>query len=220
MRTVYLISGLGADSRMFKFLEFPANLQLHHLEWIAPEHPCEPLHRYAERLKEQITDPNPILVGLSYGGMAAIELAKILQPHQVIIISSLATRHALPWYYRLLGKTRFHRWLPFKLMQQTYPLAPIFFGAITRYEKQLLRDIFRTIDETYLRWALEQLIRWPQTEVIPGLIHIHGTADLVLPLHDREKLLKVPGGKHLMVMNRAEEISAILAEILKTHEHE
>lgn len=214
MSTVYFISGLGADWRMFRFLELSTHLKPHYVEWMAPKHIYEPLPEYVHRLKQQITDPHPFLIGLSYGGLAAIELAKILQPRKTIIISSLSTHHALPKYYRALGATKLHHWAPLQVLQSGLPFAPWFFGAHTRFEKDLLREIILDIDERFLRWSLGQLLNWQQREVLPGLVHIHGTADRVLPLYDRPGLIKVPGGEHLMVMSRADEISTILSKIL------
>ena len=214
MSSVYLISGLGADWRMFRLLKLPAHLQRHYVEWIAPQHLNEPLSAYVHRLKQQITDPHPILIGLSFGGLAAMELAKTLQPSKTIIISSLATRQALPWYYRALGKLKLHQWVPLRVLQSGQPFAPWFFGAHTRFEKELLKEIILDIDERFLRWSLGQLLDWPQQEVLPGLVQIHGTADRVLPLNDRPGLIKVTAGEHLMVMDRADEISAILGKIL------
>jgi len=216
---VYFVSGLGADWRMFQFLKLPGYMQQQQVEWIEPLHLDEPLPEYVQRLKTQINTPDPILVGLSFGGVAAIELAKILQPHKVILISSLATRHALPWYYRLAGKTRLHRWMPMQLMKSLYPIAPLIFGAHTRPEKKLLKEVILDMNEKFLRWALGQLLAWPQQEVLPELVQIHGTADLVLPLHDRPDIIKVKGGEHLMVMHQAKEISAILSQILKDFMH-
>lgn len=211
-----MISGLGADWRMFRFLKLPEHLQRRHVDWIAPQHINEPLPDYVQRLRQQITEPNPILIGLSFGGLASIELAKILQPKKTIILSSLAKSQDLPGYYRVLGKTNLHRWAPLKLLQSGFPLAPWFFGAHTCADKKLLKHVILDIDEQFLRWSLEQMLDWQQQEVLPGLVHIHGTADRVLPLYDRPGLIKVQGGEHLMVMNRADEISAILSKILES----
>lgn len=215
MSKVYFISGLGADWRMFQFLKLPEHIPHEHVQWIAPLHPDEPVQEYAQRLSRQITHPAPILVGLSFGGLVAIELAKIICPHKTIVISSLANRHALPFYYRTLGKTQLHRWLPFWLMQSTYPVAPLFFGAHTKPERDVLKMAIFDIDEQFLRWALGQLLVWQQEEILPGLVQIHGTRDLVLPLHDRPDIIKVQGGEHLMVLHQADEISSILSRILE-----
>jgi pimeloyl-ACP methyl ester carboxylesterase len=214
MSKVYFISGLGADWRMFQFLKLPEYVPYEHVEWIAPLHQDEPLHEYAQRLQEHITAPDPILVGLSFGGLVAIELAKLLQPHKTVIISSLANRHALPGYYQALGKTNLHHWMPFRLMQSVYPVAPFFFGAHTKAERNVLKLAIFDINEQFLRWALGQMLQWPQEEILSGLVQIHGTRDLILPLHDRPDIIRVQGGEHLMVMHQADEISAILSRIL------
>lgn len=200
---------------MFQFLKLPEYIPQQHVHWVEPSHIDEPLHEYVHRLVDQITDPDPILVGMSYGGLVAIELSKILKPRKTILISSLATHHALPTIYRKLGKTHLHRWMPLRLMQSTYPLAPFFFGAHTKQEKKLLKGAIMHINEKVLRWSLGQLLEWPQEEVLPGLVQIHGTRDLILPLHDRSDIIKVHGGEHLMVMHQADEISAILSRILE-----
>ncbi|MFD3000740.1 alpha/beta hydrolase [Pontibacter toksunensis] len=215
MSTIYLISGLGADWRMFRLLKLPEQFGKQYVEWIPPKSIDEPLPDYANRLKQLLPEPDPILIGLSYGGVVAIELAKILKPRKTIIISSLATRHALPWYYRALGSMKLQRWVPLKVLQSGMPLAPWFFGAHTRPNKKLLKEVILDIDELFLRWSLGQLLDWQQEEVLPGLVHIHGTADRVLPLYDRPGLIKVPGGEHLMVLHQPGEISAILKKILE-----
>ncbi|RAU82324.1 alpha/beta hydrolase [Pontibacter arcticus] len=215
MSKIYFISGLGADWRMFQFLDLPEHIRKQHIRWIAPLHPDEPVQEYALRLKEQITEPDPILIGLSFGGLVAIELSKILACRKVIIISSMATRHHLPQYYRVLGKTRLHRWLPFPLMKSIYPVAPFLFGAHTKAERTVLKMAILDIDETFLRWALQQLLAWPQQEVLPGLVQIHGTRDLILPLYPHPETICVPGGEHLMVMHNADQISSILNRILE-----
>lgn len=220
MSKVYFISGLGADWRMFQFLKLPDHLEQHQIQWLVPQSFHEPLEDYARRLLPQIQDPKPILVGFSFGGLVAIELAKIIHPLQTIIISSLATRHALPWYYRLAGKTLMHKYMPFQVMQNTYPIAPYFFGAKSPYERRLLKSVFFRINESFLRWALARLLDWKQETILPGLVQIHGTADKVLPMTDSLNTIKVQDGEHLMVIHRAEEVSAILSRILLDCTHD
>ncbi|MFD2514416.1 alpha/beta hydrolase [Pontibacter locisalis] len=215
MNTIYFISGLGADWRMFQFLKLPDHLPQQQIKWVPPLHLDEPLETYVQRLIPQIEDTvDPILVGFSFGGLVAIELARLLQPRKIILISSLATRHAIPWYYRLAGKTLLHKHVPFKVMQNTYPLAPFFFGAHTPYERRMLKSVFFRIDETFLRWALGRLLDWKQEIIPPNLVQIHGTSDLILPLHDRPDMIKIHKGEHLMILHRPEEVSNILSRIL------
>ncbi len=214
MHKVYFISGLGADQRMFQSLTLPQHLHQRHVQWIAPQHADEPIQEYVQRLLPQITDPNPILVGLSFGGVAAIELSKILQVHKVILISSISYRHALPLHYRLMGKLRLHKRVPFKVLLGLHPVAPWFFGAHTPAVERLVKELVLGIDETYLRWSLGQLLAWQQENTPTGIIHLHGTADKVLPFRNGPGIIRIEGGEHLMVLHRAAEISAILSRIL------
>ncbi|WP_439880033.1 alpha/beta hydrolase [Pontibacter sp. MBLB2868] len=221
MSTIYFISGLGADWRMFQFLKLPDHLHQQQIKWLDPLNLDESLESYAQRLLPQIADTaNPIFVGFSFGGLVAIELAKLLRPRKTILISSLATRHALPWYYRLAGKTHLHKVMPFKLMQNTYPLAPFFFGAHTPYERRMLKSVFFRIDENFLRWALGRLLEWQQATVPPNIVQIHGTADLILPLYDRPDIIKIQHGQHLMVLHKPEAVSNVLSRILLDCTHD
>jgi pimeloyl-ACP methyl ester carboxylesterase len=220
MSTIYFLSGLGADWRMFQFLKLPEHLQQHQIKWVSPLSLDESLKDYAARLIPQIKDSNPILVGFSFGGLVAVELAKLLHPLKTILISSIASRHDLPWYYLLAGKTMLHKHLPLKVMQNTYPLAPFLFGAYTPYERRMLKSVFFRIDELFLRWALGRLIDWKQEAIPPDVIQIHGTSDLILPISDRPDVIKIQKGKHLMIIHRAEEVSKILSRILLDCTHD
>ncbi|GAB3200359.1 pimeloyl-ACP methyl ester carboxylesterase [Pontibacter aydingkolensis] len=220
MSKVYFISGLGADWRMFQFLKLPDHIPVQQVNWIEPLSFDEPLQDYAKRLLPQIDDPRPILVGFSFGGLVAMELAKMLHPVKTIAISSLATCHDLPWYYKMAGKMLLHKYVPFKVMQNTYPVAPFFFGAQSPYERRLLKSVFFRINEKFLRWALARLLDWKQDTPPAGLIQIHGTSDKVLPIADMEDVIKIPRGEHLMVIHRAEEVSAILSRILLDCTHD
>jgi pimeloyl-ACP methyl ester carboxylesterase len=71
---VYFISGLCADKRAFSFLNL-SFCEPVFINWIQPLK-NESLSAYALRLKEQIRDDNPIIVGVSFGGMLATEMAK------------------------------------------------------------------------------------------------------------------------------------------------
>ncbi len=213
--TIYFISGLSADWRLFQVLKLPEGQAYEHVEWLEPKSLDEPIQAYVQRLRHQVQDPNPILIGLSFGGVVAIELAKIIEVKKLIIISSLATHHALPEFYRVAGKLNLHKLAPFWLMKSVYPVAPFFFGVHTPLEKALIKNVILTIDEKLVRWSLGQLLAWRQEKPLPGLIQLHGTRDLVFLLCDRPDLIKVKGGEHLMVLHRADEISSILNKILE-----
>ena len=81
------------------------------MEWIDP-FPNETIEAYAKRLSEGIDQNQPfVLIGLSFGGMVAVEIAKITLPVCTIQISSVDHRDELPKLYRFIGKTGITRLL-------------------------------------------------------------------------------------------------------------
>jgi hypothetical protein len=88
------------------------------------------------------------------------------------------------------------------------------FGAHTDEEKKLLTSILRDTDPDFFHWALNKLFAWDNSWMPGGLVHIHGTADKILPYRENMRAIPVEGGEHFMVFSRAKEISKILEENL------
>lgn len=87
---VYCISGVGADHRAFQRLNIPDH-ELIAVPWIEPLS-NESLSSYANRLGASIDTKEPFaLLGLSFGGMLAAEMAALLKPRKLILISSIAS---------------------------------------------------------------------------------------------------------------------------------
>ena len=219
MLHVVMIPGLGVDERIFQDLAIDKRFSRTVIRWITPQ-PNENLSSYARRLAEQIPQKNNlILVGISFGGIIAVEMAKFLNPVQTIIISSVKTSHELPWYYRLAGRLRLPFVAPLALGKKTPWLQTYIFGAKTKEEKLLLRQIIQELDIPYVRWALYQISTWPNQTQIPGLLHLHGTHDKLFPIKYIRNSRPVPSGEHLMVLSLGDQVSAIINnELLKLTE--
>jgi esterase/lipase len=67
------------------------------------------LQSYAIRLSAQIDTPKPIILGVSFGGMIAIEIAKYIGCQQVIIVSSAKTKYEIPFICRFFGLLKLHQ---------------------------------------------------------------------------------------------------------------
>ena len=67
MPTVYCIPGLGIDERLFQRTEIPG-YTLKYITWIMPDK-GDTMSSYAAKLLPQITEVNPIILGVSFGGM-------------------------------------------------------------------------------------------------------------------------------------------------------
>lgn len=212
MQDVYFISGLGADHRLFQYLELPG-VRPRHIRWISPL-PNESWASYAGRLLPQIREPRPVLVGMSLGGMMAMELSRLIPVRQVILISSARSFREIPPYFRLLRVFRGHKWLPYRLLVRLgITLGHWLFGTRSRVEDRLLREIIYDTDETFFRWAWQRVATWTFDGRGPA-VHIHGDSDRLLPLRYVHADYVIRGGTHLMVLNRAEEVSAILRTLL------
>jgi len=209
MKEVYFISGLGADRRLLEYLDLK-NVHVHYISWIAPEK-NETWEAYAQRLTKQIIHPRPILIGVSMGGMMAIEINKIIDVEKTILISSSKTRREIPPYFHLLQYFKVHRWINYKwITRMGLFVGQFLFGPTNKAEKKLLKEIIQDTDETFFKWAWDRVANWRNQYIPPHLIHIHGTQDHMLPILFIKPDYKIKGGTHLMVFHKAEEISKVI----------
>lgn len=210
---IYILSGLGTDERVFVNIDL-SEFNPTFIRWIDPV-PGETIESYASRIKEQIKDPNPILIGLSFGGMMAVEVSKQIKTKNVILISSAKTKNEIPFYYRLAGKTNIHKLIPFKFLKRSNSIMNWFFGTGSKEERKLLRQITHDTKPEYTRWAIDKIVKWSNTHVPANIYHIHGTRDKLLPLKQNQYNRAIPEGGHLMILNKAGELTPILKEIIE-----
>ena len=91
---IYCISGLGADHTVFDRLDI--NGEKVCISWI-PSFEWESLKDYARRLTAQVDTSEPfLLLGVSFGGMLAVEMNKFISPEKnhIGIVSGHTTRIA------------------------------------------------------------------------------------------------------------------------------
>src|SRR5450432_2517842 len=207
---LYFISGLGADKRIFQNLVIPKSYTVHHIEWLTVSKK-ESLKAYCHRLSAQIDQQHPFsLIGVSFGGIIAIELSQIVKPRKTIIISSFLRKDEVPFLYRLVGRSRIHELLPIRFLLKPNGFIFRVFGAVNPDGKLLLENILRETDPAFFRWAILQMFSWDNQWKPESFLHIHGTADKILPLHKNMLAIPVEGGEHLMVYNKPEIISRLL----------
>jgi len=215
MQDVYFISGLGADLRLFQYLNLQ-DIRPHFIRWITPEK-NEPWEHYARRLTDQIQTPDPILVGMSMGGMMAMEIRKLIAVKKIILISSAKTAREIPPYFRLLRIFKGHEWISYRLLTWLgLTFGGWLFGTTCRADKQLLKEIIHDTDETFFRWAWQRVATWKNKDTGNDVLHLHGDKDHMLPIYFLKPDIVISGGTHLMVVNKAEEISVHLSRALKT----
>lgn len=209
---VYAISGLGADRRAFQYLKL--DFELIHLDWILPLE-REAIEDYAFRLAEKIDATEPFgIIGLSFGGMMAVEVSKLLHPVFTVLISTVEVRSELRPFYRFVGKTKLFHLIPKYSKKPPNWLAYHLFG--TRY-KQLLIEILEDTDPVFLHWAIEVLVCWGNNERLSNqCVKVSGDKDLLMPVTDVENSIIIKGGTHMMIMDMAEEVSLVLNDALSS----
>ena len=213
LEPLYFVSGLGADERVFQWLRYEGYRPVH-IHWISPE-PNEPIADYAKRLTAQIQDECPILVGLSFGGLVAIEIAKQIDTKRVVLLSSAKNSSEVPFYFKLFRVFPLHRILPFKsLLWAVYWLLYWLFAPEGTDQKKLLKTILIETDPQFLKWALHKVVTWKNQEIPDNLVHIHGKSDRIFPYRFVNPNYGVEKSGHLMVMNRAEEVSDLLEQLI------
>ena len=206
---IYAIGGLGADERVFSYLKL--NFELEVLQWIPPLKK-EALADYAKRMLDQIDKEEEfILLGVSFGGMLAVEMAKLRKPIKLILISSAVSIKDIPFLFRVFGKTHLIKLLPATFLKAPDFINNYFFSVKREEDKQLLKQIIHDTDPDFLKWAIGQILSWKGQAPAAQLIRIHGTADRLLNCSSgKDKVEWIEGGGHFMVVDRADEISQLL----------
>lgn len=207
-KTIYFFSGLGADSSLFMNLKLPGYHKVY-VSWI-PAVPNESLTQYAGRIKSQITAENPYLVGLSFGGIVAVEISKQIKVKKMVLISSVRIKAELNKRQFFFMKLGLYRIIPAALINRTNFLTYRYFGAKSQNDKKALTKLLKSTDVTFFRWALKSIAYWDNKEVPERTIQIHGTADRVIASKLLHPDYRIKGGGHLMVFNRADTISKII----------
>lgn len=215
--TVYCISGLGADYKAFDRIEWDAKHTIVHIPWLEPHHK-ENLQQYARRMASNINTHEPFaLVGLSFGGIVAIEMLAFLNPNKIILISSISHSAQLPWYFRLIGKTSVYKTRLFLSLKNNTHIINAMFGQKETPLGKYLKNRFAHLSDRYLSWSMEQILRWQQNEKPNEVFQIHGTKDIVFPISRIKADYVIDGGSHFMIYTHAKQVSKHLQSLLNHH---
>ena len=89
---VYFMPGLAASPAIFERVKLDETIfEMCFLEWEIPM-AKESLSDYALRVSKNIKHQNPVLIGVSFGGILVQEIAKHIEVRKIIIIRALEVR--------------------------------------------------------------------------------------------------------------------------------
>ena len=211
---VYFMPGLAASAEIFERIVLPEDVfEMFPLEWEIPLD-NESLAQYAKRMTQKITHPNPVLIGVSFGGILVQEMAKFITARKVIIISSVKTNLEFPLRMKVAKTTKAYKLIPTNLLANVESLSKFSFGEKIDRRLKLYEKFLRVRDKRYLDWAVEQVILWERTVADESVIHIHGDEDDVFPIKYIRNCIVVKGGTHVMILNKYKWFNENLPKII------
>ena len=194
--------GMSANPLIFERLKFPEDIyQVHLMKWIKPDL-NESIESYSKRLANDITHKNPILIGVSFGGIVVQEISKLISVDKLIIISSIKSNTELPLYMKSAKFLKLYNYFPLKIFDDIFDISK--FLKINKIDKMLhLLDKYLSVrDEDYLKWAIREILNWKQKIPLDKVIHIHGDKDLTFPIRLIKNCIKIPEGTHASILTR------------------
>ncbi|MFV8374058.1 alpha/beta hydrolase family protein [Flavobacterium sp. LB1P71] len=211
---VYLMPGLAASTAIFERIALPEDVfETHLLEWEIPLD-NESLMDYTKRIAQKIKHKNPVLIGVSFGGILVQEMAKYVDARKVIVISSVRSNLEFPRRLKIAKTTKAYKLIPMSLIANIESLAKFSFGEKVNQRLKLYEKFLSVRDIRYLNWAVEQVILWDRTVVDENVIHIHGDMDDVFPIKNIKNCVVVKGGTHIMILNKYKWLNENLPSII------
>ena len=207
--------GMSANPLIFKRIKFSdEKYEIHFLKWAKPVL-NESIENYSKRLLDFIKHKNPILIGVSFGGLIVQEISKLIDVEKVIIISSIKSNRELPLYMKSAKFLKLYNYFPLKLFDDVFNISKSL--KINKIYKKLdLIDKYLSVrDENYLKWAIREILNWKQEKPLLEVIHIHGDKDLTFPFSLIKDCIIVPGATHALILTKYRWLNKNLSLIIE-----
>jgi pimeloyl-ACP methyl ester carboxylesterase len=213
---IYAISGLGANELVFEKLKLPKDYTLIFIPWLVP-YENELIENYAGRMAQRIDSSEDfILLGLSFGGIIAQEVAKIKPPTKLLLFSTIKSDQEKPLWIKLNKYLKLYKYFPYLWLNESFIID--YFSRFMQFlnpKRPNLSEMYSMRKTSYTRWAFEQITHWDrQVSLDCEIVHFHGRFDIVFPIWNIRGPIKVYSAGHLAVYVRAEQVNGDLKQIL------
>lgn len=210
----YFFPGLGADKTLAPYHQIP-ELEIEWVNW--PSHIRTNWENFLQDLlRENDIQPGSLFIGISFGGLVATRLAKLIPPSGIILVGSLVDAKAVLPIFRILKRV-----LPcipgfaFNLGWVPSRFISYFFGI--RRKAHLTH--FKRMAGGYSPQQTKALIQLalsasPMENRVP-IYAIHGEKDRILPYKKAQSGYLVRQGGHLLSMTHADEVNDAISGWLK-----
>lgn len=206
---------MSASSAIFERIKLPTEkYKMHFLEWLMPLSKDESLSDYAKRFAKQITAANPILIGVSFGGILAQEIAQIIPCKKIIIISSIKSPTEYSFFFKTVKTTRLYK---------LYPVTFLNFLEQFLYKKgsskikntlTVYRKFLPIRNKLYTQWAIRSFLLWKGSHNNLPLLHIHGNSDQIIPIKYIKNCEVIKNGTHAMILTKSSSIEQYILRYL------
>lgn len=207
---LYVISGLGADKKVFEKIQFPKHLEVVFIDWLIPQ-PNEEFQHYIDRIiSENInTQKDFCLLGYSLGGMIVQEIHKKFPAKKVIILASIKSELGKSQLMKIGMKSGVYKLLSLSLFNEKSYSFYAFVRYIFDTKNPNILKYFNIRHPYYLKWCIEKALEW-KTEENPEIIQVLGDKDIVFPIKNSKPNYVLKGATHLFPVTKAKEVSEIL----------
>ncbi|MAQ00044.1 MAG: alpha/beta hydrolase [Flavobacteriaceae bacterium] len=212
---IYMMPGLAANSKVFENINLQnKNYCIHKLDWIQPEI-NESLKQYCNRFSKKIKHKNPILLGVSFGGIIVQEIDKIIDVKKLIIVSSVKSHSEFPILFKIARDYGLNNVLPFGMFDNAINIS-MKLNINKLYKRIDLAERYLTErDDYYLEWAVKSLLNWRQDKYRHDLIHINGDKDKVFPISNISNCITIKGGRHEMIILKSKWFNKNLPRLIE-----
>ena len=211
---VYLMPGMAASPLIFEYIKLPKEtFKLHYLQWAIPLE-NENLSAYALRMANTIVHENPVLLGVSFGGVLVQEMSKHIKVKKLIIVSSVKTKHEIPLKMQLARTTGAYKLVPTQLASKIDVFEKYAFGKTIAKRLELYKKYLSVNNSYYLSWAIKEMVCWDQDKPYKGIVHVHGDKDPVFPIKNIKNCKVVPGGTHIAIIDKYKWFNANLPALI------
>jgi len=194
--------GMAASHNFFELLKLSKSFSVEYLYWIQPIK-NKRLSDYAYRMSRFIKSKDPILLGVSLGGVLVQEISKIIKCEKVIIVSSVKSKSELPIPMKMAKHTQIHKLLLLEWVENIENLVLFVFGDSIKIRVNLYKKYLSLRDREYLALAIDELVNWKQDYVIESIIHIHEKKDNIFPIRSiQQPVIKIKGS-HAIILTQA-----------------
>lgn len=207
---LYFIPGQGADERLFSNLTIDNDFTIKHIKYFVPERNTS-LKEYARQLSSQIdTTQQFVLIGVSLGGMLAIEINEFLDPQKIIIISSAKSLYELPFRYRFQKVVPLYKLFSSRAIKRGASIMQPLVEPDRNNEKEIFINMLADKNKHFMKRSVQMIIKWDRKVYSKNIVHIHGDIDNTIPVKNVNYNYLIDGGSHMITLTRPVEISNII----------